>query len=95
MQEPISTFIVRLLRGVSSGDMDGNEAIVQLVEREQDIVGISEYEGAWSDIQHFVDDSDIRRKEPSYGRKQRDDMLALAERIEAGTYRPRTIRPPA
>jgi hypothetical protein len=79
--ERIDEFIVRLLRGVAAGKVDGEVAMQHLMEREREITGHRDYVRAWSTIQHFVSDADIRSREESYDRKQRDDMEKLAARI--------------
>ena len=79
--EAIDVAIVQLLRGVASGATSGEEAMTDLMAREAEIVGNRRFEGAWALIQHFADDGDIRARDESYDRKQREDMERLADEI--------------
>jgi hypothetical protein len=66
---------------VASGEINGEEAMTNLMAREAEIVGNRRFEGAWALIQHFADDGDIRARDQGYDRKQREDMERLADEI--------------
>jgi protein-S-isoprenylcysteine O-methyltransferase Ste14 len=83
VRTPFGSTIVRLLRGVASGEIDGEQAMQALLKHESEIAGHRLYEDAWAHIQHFVADTDIRDRESSYDRTRRTEMQRLAERISS------------
>jgi len=71
--------IAEILETVAAGVLDAELALEQGpdLETERDRL----LRSAWHHLQHFVDDSDIRRHDLEYAESQRDDLMEYARDI--------------